>query len=64
VLDIVIPIAIIALLIIGFYLTRGAGPSAHSVRSPGAEELAEFTPLGDHVSQPDEEAVDRNQEIE
>jgi FtsZ-interacting cell division protein ZipA len=62
--DAIIAIAIVALLIVGFWWSRGAGPGAHSVRSPGYEEKAEFNELGDHMPRPGEEKPDREHEIE
>jgi hypothetical protein len=63
-LDVIIAFAIVVLLIVGFWWTRGAGPAAPSIGSPGAEELAKLNELGDPTPLPGEEHEDREHEIE
>jgi hypothetical protein len=43
--------AIILLTIIGFCLTREAGGMPGGLEDPARNKLAEYTPLGDHVSE-------------
>ena len=40
---------IVVVLVVGFYLTRGAGGMPGGVDDPARQQLLEYTPLGDHV---------------
>ena len=41
-LEVVIVVVAVLLIIVGFWWTRGAGPGANEVGSPGSEELNKF----------------------
>lgn len=64
-LDIVIPIAIVVLLIVGFYLTRGGGGMPGGINDPAGEELRRrFGPLGGPAAAPPEDHEDREHQVE
>ncbi|MCW3068440.1 MAG: hypothetical protein JWL67_1065 [Solirubrobacterales bacterium] len=57
-LTIVIVVAVVVVLAAGFWWTRGAGPGAASIDSPGREELMKYTEIGGRMPEPGED-VDR-----
>jgi hypothetical protein len=61
--DTVIAIAIVVLVIVGFWWTRGAGGMPGGVEDPAREGLEGIDRLGDRVGVP-EEHEDREHEIE
>lgn len=63
-LDAVVPIAIIVLLILGFYLTRGGGGVSGGTDDPALEEVRRFSPRGDPMPPPGEEREDREHQVE
>jgi hypothetical protein len=60
----IIAIAVVVLLVVGFWWTRGAGPGAGSSRSPGRQELHSYSRHGSRVPLPGEDHEDREREIE
>lgn len=62
--DAVIATAIVALLIVGFWWTRGAGGIPGGTDDPAREELRRFTELGDPMPPPAEADEGRDREIE
>jgi hypothetical protein len=60
-LAIVIAAAVVLVLVAGFWWTRGAGPGAASIYSPGREELTKYTPLGGRMPEAGED-VDQERE--
>jgi FtsZ-interacting cell division protein ZipA len=63
-LDTIIAVAIVALLIVGFWWTRGAGGIPGATDDPARQALRRVNELGDPVHPPGEEHEDREQEIE
>jgi hypothetical protein len=53
-LEALIGVAIIVLMLVGFWWTRGAGVGAKSVGSPGSEEVFKFA-RGKHVPDADDQ---------
>jgi hypothetical protein len=49
VLDVIIAVAIVALLIAGFWLTRGRGGIPGGVGDPAREQLAKYSALGERL---------------
>jgi hypothetical protein len=62
--DTIIALAIVALVVVGFWWTRGAGGLPGAGDDPAHEELRRFTELGDPVSPPLKEREDREQQVE
>jgi hypothetical protein len=61
VLTIVIVGAVALVLVAGFWWTRGSGPGAGSIFSPGRQELTKYTRLGGRMPEAGED-VDRDRE--
>ena len=56
--------AVLLLVILGFWLTRGAGGVPGGADDPSRQELRKYSALGDHVPDPTADAEDREHEIE
>lgn len=56
--------AIIALLIAGFWWTRGAGGMPGGVEDPARQELQRFTELGDPMPQAGDDATGERSETD
>lgn len=61
--DTIIAIAVVVLLVVGFWWTRGAGGMPGGVDDPAVQEEQRFDQLGEPVSVP-EEHEDREHEVE
>jgi FtsZ-interacting cell division protein ZipA len=60
----IIAIAVVVLLVVGFWWTRGAGGLPGGADDPARQELRRFDELGDPVQPPGLEREDREHEIE
>lgn len=63
-LDVVVPVAIVVLIGVGFWWTRGAGGVPGGTDDPAREELRRFSELADPMPTPGVEQPDREHEIE
>ena len=65
-LDAVIAIAIVVLLIVGFWWTRGVGGGGvpGGIDDPAYQEVRRLTQMGDPMPPPGVEAEDREHEVE
>jgi hypothetical protein len=45
----IIAVGIVVALAVGFYMTRGGGGIPGGFQDPALNQMAEYTPLGDHL---------------
>jgi hypothetical protein len=64
VLEAIIAGAVVLLIIVGFWWTRGAGGVPGGIDDPAREELRRYNELGDRVPAPSEAARHREDEVE
>jgi hypothetical protein len=62
--EVIVPIAVVLLLALGFWWTRGAGGIPGGTNNPAREELRRFTELGDPAPRAGAEPEDREHQVE